>query len=134
MLNYICQKYPFLSGTGLDINSDAIKKSKVKFPNYECKVFDGLKTPFRDKSFDLAFVSAVIKHIRYEDRERVYEEIKRVADQVFFIEADSKVKEEVTHQSWIFYHSNFKEELSQYFKPVKVVHEAGDILGLYSCS
>ncbi len=134
MLEFICGQYPALSGVGIDINSGAVEEAKKNFPNLEFRVFDGLNFPFEDKSFDLIFASAVIKHIRYEDRERIYNEIKRVSDNVFFVEADSKTKEEVPHGSWTFYNSNFEKEFSDHFNPLKIVHEAGDLLGLYSCN
>lgn len=133
MLNFICERHPAVSGFGIDINSSAIEKAQKAFPSYEFEAFNGLEIPFEDKSFDLVFVSAVIKHVRYEDRDNVYREIGRVADRVFFIETDSKTKEEVAHQSWTFYNSNFDEEFRQYFDPIEVLHEAGDILGLYKC-
>ena len=134
MLEFICGQYPALSGVGIDINSGTVEEAKKNFPNLEFRVFDGLNFPFEDKSFDLIFASAVIKHIRYEDRERIYNEIKRVSDNVFFVEADSKTKEEVPHGSWTFYNSNFEKEFSDHFNPLEIVHEAGDLLGLYSCN
>ncbi len=133
MLNFICTRYPEVSGVGIDINSSAIEKAQKAFPNYDFQSFNGIKTSFEDKSFDLVFISAVIKHVRYEDREIVYRELSRISDKVFFIEADSKIKEEVPHGSWTFYNSNFEEEFKRYFEPIDVLHEAGDILGLYNC-
>ena len=108
MLQFICEHFPFLSGVGVDINSSAIEKAKKNFPNLEFKTFDGINLPFEDNSFDLVFASAVIKHIRYEDRGRVYSEFDRVAKQLFFIEADSKRQEKVLYGSWIFYNSDFE--------------------------
>lgn len=134
MLNFICSKYPGVAGFGVDINSRAIEKTKKTFPDYKFQSFNGIKTEFEDKYFDLVFISAVIKHIRYEDREIVYSELSRISDKVFFIEVDAKVKEEVPCESWTFYNSNFEEEFSRYFQPIEVSHEAGDILGLYSCN
>jgi len=134
MLDFICSKYSALAGVGIDINKDGITQAQMKFPTYQFVSFNGMDIPFEDKSFDLVFVSAVIKHVRYEDRYHVYRELKRVADNLLFIEVDSKIKEEVFHQSWTFYHSHFEEEFSHYFKPVEVIHEAGDILGLYRCN
>ncbi len=134
MLNFICTRHTEVSGFGIDINSSAIKKAQKAFPDYEFQSFNGLKTEYESKMFDLVFVSAVMKHIRYEDRELVYQELNRVSDKVFFIEADSKTKEEVPHGSWTFYNSNFEEEFKENFEPIEVLHIAGDILGLYSCS
>jgi hypothetical protein len=89
--------------------------------------------PYPDKHFDLVFVCAVVKHVRYEDRERFYRELARVADMVFLIEVDSTEQEEVAHQGWTFYHSSFEQEFARFLRPVEVVHEAGDLLGIYAC-
>jgi len=133
MLKFICESYKSVAGTGIDINSAAIETAQRTYPELEFLCFDGLNIPFGDKIFDLVFVSAVIKHIRYKDRSHVYKELGRVANKVFFIEVDAKAKEAVMHESWTFYHSYFDEEFRQYFQPIEVVHEAGDILGLYNC-
>ncbi len=133
MLKFICDNRPSLHGFGIDINTRAIEQAKSRFPEFQFETFDGLTLPFPGKHFDLVFVSAVVKHVRYEDRSHVYGEIKRVANQVFFIEADSKQKEEVAHGSWTFYNSHFEKEFQEHFEPISVVHEAGDLLGLYSC-
>ena len=79
------------------------------------------------------FVCAVIKHVRYEDRDRIYGELNRVADKVFIIEADEKTREEVSYGTWTFYNSNFEDEFGKHFSPIEVLREAGDLLGLYSC-
>jgi|SaaInlStandDraft_5_1057022.scaffolds.fasta_scaffold56674_2 SAM-dependent methyltransferase len=133
MLKIICDWYPVITGVGVDINSIAIAKAQQLFSDFTFDTFDGVNLPYEDKSFDLIFISAVVKHIRYEDRENFYKEINRVADNVFIIEADSKIKEQVSHHSWILYHSNFEEEFKQYFKPIEVIYESGDLLGLYRC-
>ena len=133
MLKFICDTIPELKGVGIDINSKAIEKAKQDISDLSFQHFDGIKIPFDDKIFDLLFACAVIKHIRYEDREQIYNEINRVSNYVFFIETDSKKEEIETFQSWKFYHSNFDEQFKQHFIPIKVIHEAGDILGLYQC-
>ncbi|WP_191092496.1 class I SAM-dependent methyltransferase [Francisella sp. SYW-9] len=130
MLDFICNKYP-VSGFGVDINEASINSAKKNLPQYNFRTIDGINIPYDDKYFDLVFISAVVKHIRYEDRVSFYNEIKRVADQVFIIEIDAKKKEIYPYESWKFYYSNFEEEFAQHFKPIVTHHEAGDILGLY---
>ncbi|MDB9786529.1 class I SAM-dependent methyltransferase [Bacteriovoracaceae bacterium] len=133
MLKTICDWFPSVSGIGIDINSNAIKKAQTFFPEYTFETFNGIKIPYEDKSFDLVLVCAVVKHIRYEDREKFYSEILRVADSVLFIEKDSKIEEEVNQYSWTFYHSDFEKEFEEFFEPLEITHEGGDLLGLYRC-
>lgn len=133
MLKFICDSLPKLTGFGVDINGSAIKEATENFPQLHFSSFDGFTLPFEDKYFDMVFVSAVIKHVRYEDREHVYQELKRVATHVFLVEMDSKTKEKVSHGNWTFYHSNFEEEFATQFEPVEVLHEGNDLLGLYKC-
>ncbi len=134
MLGFICDKYPSVAGVGIDINLTAIERARRNFPEKKFETFDGMNLPFEDKSFDLVFVCAVIKHVRYEDREHVYGELRRVADRALFIEADARNKESISHESWTFYNSNFEKEFRQNFEPIEVVREAGDILGLFACN
>jgi SAM-dependent methyltransferase len=133
MLRLLCDWNASVSGFGIDINAKAIVEAQRRFPDLSFKAFDGVSIPFEDKYFDLVFVCAVAKHIRYEDRGKFYQEITRVSDYVCFIEVDSQKQEVVAHHSWTFYNSNFAEEFSLNFTPIEVVKEAGDILGLYKC-
>ena len=82
MLKFICDQNTSLTGFGIDINKKAIEQARKSFPNFEFKTFNGVNLPFEDESIDLIFASAVIKHVRYEDRERVYTEIKRVSEYI----------------------------------------------------
>jgi ubiquinone/menaquinone biosynthesis C-methylase UbiE len=135
MLDFFCNSTQSdVEGHGLDINDEAIKLARTKYPDYQFKVCDGLSIDYPDKYFDLIFVIATIKHVRYEDREAVYAEINRVADHVLFIEADEKEQHIQSMMGWSFYNSNFAKEFEDNFgKRVKIVREAGDILGLYTC-
>jgi SAM-dependent methyltransferase len=133
MLDFICKSRNGLSGYGIDINKTAIAQASALFPEYKFDAYGGLKLPYEDKTFDLVFASTVIKHIRHEDRDIVYRELKRVADQVFFVEADKELVEESKFGNWTFYHSHFEKEFAENFTPIVVMKEGGDILGLYSC-
>ncbi|MDJ0762826.1 MAG: class I SAM-dependent methyltransferase [Myxococcota bacterium] len=132
MLAFICEQFPRISGHGIDINHEAIAAARKHFPKHVFKGFDGVTIPYPEKYFDLVFVCAVAKHIRYEDREHFYRELRRVADSVLLIEIDAKKKEEVKQQGWTFYYSNFEQEFGHFFRPIEVVHEAGDLLGIYA--
>ncbi|KAL3783524.1 hypothetical protein HJC23_009489 [Cyclotella cryptica] len=123
-----------VEGHGVDINEEAILYSSQKFPSFTFKVCDGLTLEYPDKYFDLVIVIATIKHVRYEDRSSVYSELNRVAEYVLLIEADETEERTQIMMGWTFYNSNFAKEFSDKFaQSVKVVREAGDILGLYKC-
>lgn len=134
MLNFFCSSIERVEGYGIDINEEAIKYARKRFPTMTFEVGDGITIPYPDKHFDCVIAIATIKHVRYEDREKVYSEINRVADYALLIEADEKESNKQIFQGWTFYNSVFAEEFERSFdKPIKVVCEAGDILGLYKC-
>ncbi|NRA44562.1 MAG: class I SAM-dependent methyltransferase [Oligoflexales bacterium] len=131
LLNFICNELKGVQGFGIDINPRSINEACKKVVNCQFKLFDGLKIPFEDNYFDLIFTSAVIKHIRYEDRERIYNEFRRVSKFLFVIEVDSHKQETKTEQGWTFYLSDFRKEFEANFEPLDVRSECGDLWGLY---
>ena len=134
MLDFFCSGLEGIEGHGCDINDAAVKYAREHFPSYTFEVGDGITIPYPDKHFDCIILVATIKHVRYEDRAAIYKEINRVASFALMIEADEKEQKEQTFQGWTFYNSNFAEEFQKNFvAPVKVLHESGDILGLYKC-
>ncbi|KAL9190559.1 hypothetical protein ACHAXT_000265 [Thalassiosira profunda] len=134
MIDFFSSALEGVEGHGVDINEAAIKSAREKFPSMAFAACDGLTIQFPDKHFDCVIAIATIKHVRYEDRERVYAELNRVADYALLIEADEKEKKEQSLMGWTFYNSPFAEEFeSNFAEPVKVVRIAGDVLGLYKC-
>ena len=135
MLDFFCRSFDGeVHGYGIDINEEAIKFSKSKYPGLTFGLGDGTTIQYPDKYFDLVIVIAVVKHVRYGDRAKVYAELNRVAKHALLIEADEKDQKVQEHQGWKFYNSNFASEFEQNFlKPIKVLHESGDVLGLYEC-
>mmetsp|Transcript_25659 Transcript_25659/g.54008 ORF Transcript_25659/g.54008 Transcript_25659/m.54008 type:complete len:212 (-) Transcript_25659:179-814(-) len=135
MLDFFCKALDAdTKGYGVDINDEAIKTAKRRFPRFSFQVGDGLTIPYDDKYFDVVLVMATMKHVRYEDRDAIYAEINRVADHALVIEADEKEQNVQEMMGWKFYNSNFAEEFDKNFDAcVKVVREGGDILGLYKC-
>jgi len=131
LLNYICNLIPNINGYGIDINDNAIKKAKEAFSGIEFIPFSGTEIPFDDDYFDVIYMSAVLKHIRYEDRDHIYNELRRVANKLFVVEIDSKKQEIISHQGWTFYHSHFEKELAENFIPIDTFNECGDLWGLY---
>jgi ubiquinone/menaquinone biosynthesis C-methylase UbiE len=136
MLDFFCKRIQnqTVDGFGVDINDEAIKVASKNFPAYHFKVCDGLTIDYPDKYFDLVIVIATIKHVRYEDRYTVYNELNRVADYALLIEADEKERSTKSMMGWTFYNSSFGQEFNDNFEhSVKIIREAGDILGLYKC-
>lgn len=129
MLNYF--KGRDLELYGLDINSKAILKGRELFPDFNLLRAFGLEIPFIDKYFDFIYTSAVLKHIRYEDRAPLYSEFSRTADYLIVCEKNSDSDKVEEYKGFTFYHSNFKEELRNYFDEIKVLDIGDDILGLY---
>lgn len=129
MLNYF--KGRELELYGVDINSTALRRGRELFPEFNLLRTFGLEIPFIDNYFDLIYTSAVLKHIRYEDRALLYSEFGRTADYLIVCEKNSESKKIEESHGFTFYHSNFKEELREYFDEIKVLDIGDDILGLY---
>ena len=129
MLNYF-KKYK-LELFGVDINGKSIEAGHRHFPELNLVKSTGLEIPFRDDYFDVIFASAVLKHIRYEDREKVYQEFSRVSKYIIVWGKNSEKKTVEEMGGFKFYHSNFKEELELFFHSNKIIEISDDILGLY---
>lgn len=129
MLNYF--KVRDLELYGVDINSSALRRGRELFPDFNLLRIFGLEIPFIDKYFDLIYTGAVLKHIRYEDRARLYAEFGRTSD--FLIVCEKNSEKEWVEEKWgfTFYHSNFREELRNYFDEIKLLEIGEEILGLY---
>lgn len=64
---------------GIDISEKLIEIAKQRYPDKNFQVFDGLKIPFNDQSFDKVFCIAVLHHIPGADlRNKFLKEIWRV--------------------------------------------------------
>lgn len=78
--------------TGLDIDKNAIDHAQKKYGSENCvfKLFDGLKIPFEDNSFDAVVSFQVIEHI--QDDENFVSEIYRVikSDGAFIVTTPNK--------------------------------------------
>jgi len=73
--------------------------------------------------------SAVLKHIRPEDRSGLYDEFRRVADHVFAIYEDSTEVEQFG--PFTFYRADFDRELGAVFERVHTVACGGYTFALY---
>ncbi len=116
---------------GVDINDDAIAKGEVLFPEFILAESEGIEIPYEDDYFDVLFASAVLKHIRYQDRRELYFEFARVARYILVWEKNSEHKQVKKMQGFNFYHSNFKSELAKNFDQIDLVEIGDDIYGLY---
>lgn len=53
--------------SGVDISPTAIEKAKKRYPEGEFSVFNGVKTPYPDNTFDLIFSFHVLEHVENID-------------------------------------------------------------------
>ena len=63
-------------GVGIDISSKAISLAKEKYPDFDFRVGDLEKLPFKNKSFDLVYSAFVFEHL--DNPEKVIKEAIRV--------------------------------------------------------
>jgi ubiquinone/menaquinone biosynthesis C-methylase UbiE len=116
---------------GVDINNKAIQRGRKLFPEFNLIRSFGLEIPFKDKYFDVVFVSAVLKHIRYEDRPAIYHELARVADYIIVSELNAETDSVEEGSGFKFYHSNFIKELPDFFDELELTLIGEYLLGLY---
>lgn len=116
---------------GVDINSKAIQRGRKLFPEFNLIRSFGLEIPFKDKFFDVVFISAVLKHIRHEDRPAIYQELTRVADHIIVSELNAKADRVEESSGFKFYHSNFIKELPVFFNEIELTIIGDYFLGLY---
>lgn len=127
---YYFKKYK-LELFGIDINGKSIEAGHRLFPELNLIKSEGLDIPFCDDYFDIVYASAVLKHIRHQDRDKIYQEFSRVARYIVVWEKNSAKKAIEESEGFKFYHSNFKEELKSFFRCHKLIEISSDILGLY---
>ena len=128
-LNYF--KNHSLELYGVDLNTSAIQNGRKLFPEFNLVRSFGLEIPFKDKYFDIVFVSAVLKHIRFEDREEMYRELARVADYIIVTELNSAENRTKEQHGFTFYHSDFISELDSKFTELYLEKFGEHFLSLY---
>lgn len=71
-----------LAGTALtcvDVSQDSLDIAQVRFPgDAEYVLFDGVRLPFEDNTFDVIFTACVFHHIPAEEHLNMLAEIRRV--------------------------------------------------------
>jgi SAM-dependent methyltransferase len=63
---------------GVDIEEGVIEKARINNPEVTYNIYDGMKLPFHDNMFDLAFAINVIHHVPPGDWENFSKEMHRI--------------------------------------------------------
>jgi SAM-dependent methyltransferase len=75
--------HPYLSGanyrlTGIDVAESAIQMARGRNPNVHYDVYDGLRLPYADQTFDVLFTICVMHHVPGDQRRTFISEARRV--------------------------------------------------------
>lgn len=118
---------------GIDINTKSIENGKKLFSdsNFHLSTSDGVNIQFKDRFFDVIFAAAVLKHIRYQDRAKIYKEFKRVGKYLIVFDTDHKNGKPEEHYGFTFYNTPFEKQLSDQFKQLHLIKFGLEICGLY---
>jgi ubiquinone/menaquinone biosynthesis C-methylase UbiE len=73
---FLAGKYRSISG--IDISAELLKSAKQKVKNVDFQHYDGVKIPFPDASFDIAFSICVFHHLNHDQRLIMLCEMRRV--------------------------------------------------------
>lgn len=77
--NYLEKHYPYPERITA-VSQQSLDYFSARYPKVTAVVGDGLKLPFPDRNFDIAFSNAVIEHVGGRDQQlRFVRELKRVA-------------------------------------------------------
>lgn len=81
--NYIEKHYPYPNNlTALGVDKPVMFKNR--YPDVKAIQYDGLRFPFGDKAFDIAWSNAVIEHVGpFEDQLNFLKEIRRISRRGF---------------------------------------------------
>lgn len=134
MLQFFAQQFPQTTLFGVDINRSALRQGRALYPELNLVESDGLEIPFRDGFFDLIFLSAVLKHIRYEDRAALFAEFSRVARYLYVVEVHSESQRTEEQHGFTFYYSDFRVELGALHRELHYSRAGSDFLALYDLS
>lgn len=103
--------------TGVDLNKNAIEKSKNKFPSFNFKVAKIQDTSLPDSQFDLVFSRGVLIHVPGKDLDDALKEIFRISNKwIFNLEYFGKDDEMIPWKrgSDLLWYRNMKEKWQKY--------------------
>jgi SAM-dependent methyltransferase len=63
---------------GVDVAADAVARAAERNPEVRCQPYDGIRLPFEDEHFDVAFAICVVHHVEPKDRRVFFSELHRV--------------------------------------------------------
>ena len=63
---------------GVDVSTEAVERAKSLNPQAEYKAYDGMRLPFDDGTFDIAFAICVLHHVPTKAWENFVSEMRRV--------------------------------------------------------
>jgi ubiquinone/menaquinone biosynthesis C-methylase UbiE len=110
----------------LDQSSAMLKVARQRLPAAAVTQGDGLRLPFRDRSFDGLVAGHFYGHLRGEDRVRFLAEARRVGRQILIIDAarrDEVDAEEV--QERVLNDGSRHTVYKRYFAPAQLAAELG---------
>jgi len=116
---------------GVDINPASIARGQKLFPGLDLRVSSGVSVPFEDDFFDVVVVSAVLKHIRPEERPALYREFRRVARHVMAFHEETAAPSREVFGGFVFYRADFTRELGGVFERVHELRTAGHVYEVY---
>lgn len=64
--------------SGIDVSAECIAEASETHPDLNYRAYDGLKIPFNDASFDLAYAVCVVHHVPPANWDNFVREVKRV--------------------------------------------------------
>lgn len=68
----------FGSVAGVDISSAMIERATERTPDVDYRVYDGIRLPYQDGTFDVVFTICVLHHVPLSSRPRFVAEMQRV--------------------------------------------------------
>lgn len=74
---FLINEFHMLSG--VDIAHSAVENARILNPTVDYKVYDGLKLPYNENTFDIVFTICVIHHLKVTERINFISEMKRVS-------------------------------------------------------
>lgn len=111
---------------GIEIQADAVERSKQLTQNINIIRASAFDIPFKDKYFDLVFTAGVLIHISPDDIKEVMKEMYRVSKEyIWGFEYFSEKYEEIEYhgQKDYLWRANFSQMFLDMFPDLKLIKE-----------